>query len=79
MTDCTAVMLAPASTSSTGLGWINTPGLNEGVGEGILPSSWLFGVKTDLAMFRVRGRWTGLGGRAVGPLMLAGRTKAGGG
>ena len=34
-----------------------------------MPSSWLFGVKTDLAMFRVRGRWTGLGGRAVGPLM----------
>ena len=38
-------MFAPTWTSSTGLGWINTPGLSEGVGEGegglpsLLPSS----------------------------------------
>ena len=61
-----AVMFATASTSSTGLGWINTPGLSEGLGEcegeGGLPSSWLFGVKTGLAMLRMRGRRTGLGG-----------------
>ena len=48
------------------------PGLSEGVGMGGLLSSWLLGVKTGLTS----GRGTGLGGQAVGPIMLAGRTWA---
>ena len=34
------------------------------------------GVKTDLAMLRMHGRRIGLGSRAVGTLMLAGRMAA---
>ena len=36
----------------------------------------VIGVKTDLAMLRMHGRRIGLGSRAVGTLMLAGRMAA---
>ena len=73
VTDSTAVRLAPASTSSTDLGWNITPGISEGVGEGGL----LFREKNKLLRV-VRGCRIRLRGHTVGPLMLARRAAVGG-
>ena len=64
------MILAPTSTSPTDFGWINRPGLSEGVdeGEGGLPSSWLIGMKfgSNHALSMWMSDWLEGGGRCGG-------------